>query len=65
MQPANTYSQYPQGDRLGMRKPKMDKHQHNHSYHRVHLPNPVSNDLTIKSVLTKPVGKDWVRGWSM
>ena len=32
-----------------------------------HLPRPVSTDLTIKSdsVLTNPIGKDGVRGWSM
>ena len=34
---------------------------------RVHLPKPVSTDLTIKpdSVLTDPKGKDGVRSWSM
>ena len=33
----------------------------------VHLPKPVSTDLTIKpdSVITNPVGKDGVRSWSM
>ena len=33
----------------------------------VHLPKPVSTDLTIKpdSVLTNPIGKDGVRRWSM
>ena len=33
----------------------------------VHLPKPVSIDLTIKpdSVLTKPIGNDGVRSWSM
>ena len=33
----------------------------------VHLPKPVSIDLTIKpdSVLTNPIGKDGVRSWSM
>ena len=33
----------------------------------VHLPKPVSTDLTIKpdSVLTNPIGKDGVRSWSM
>ena len=33
----------------------------------VHLPKPVSTDLTIKpdSVLTNPVGKDGVQSWSM
>ena len=33
----------------------------------VHLPKPVSTDLTIKpdSVLTNPIGKDWMRSWSM
>ena len=28
VQPENTYSLYPQGDRSGLRKPKKDKHQH-------------------------------------
>ena len=33
----------------------------------VHLPKPVSTDLTIMpdSVLTNPVGKDGVRSWLM
>ena len=33
----------------------------------VHLPKPVSTDLIIKSdlVLTNPIGKDGLRGWSM
>ena len=33
----------------------------------VHLPKPVSTDLTIKpdSVLTNPIGKDGVRSWSI
>ena len=33
----------------------------------IHLPKPVSTDLTIKqdSVLTNPIGKDGVRSWSM
>ena len=33
----------------------------------VHLPKPVSTDLTIKpdSVLTNPMGKDGMRSWSM
>ena len=33
----------------------------------IHLPEPVSTDLTIKpdSVLTNPIGKDGVRSWSM
>ena len=33
----------------------------------VHLPEPVSTDLTIKpdSVLTNPVGKDGVQSWLM
>ena len=33
----------------------------------VHLPKPVSTDLTIKpdSVLTNPIGKDGARSWSM
>ena len=33
----------------------------------VHLPKPVSTDLTIKpdSVLTNPIGKDGVQNWSM
>ena len=34
---------------------------------RFHLPKPGSTDLTRKSdsVLTRPIGKDGVRGWSM
>ena len=34
---------------------------------RVHLPKPVSTDLTIKpdSVLSNPIGKDGVQSWSM
>ena len=33
----------------------------------IHLPKPVSTDLTMKSdlVLTNPIGKDGVQGWSM
>ena len=33
----------------------------------IHLPKPVSTDLTIKpdSVLTNPIGKDGVQSWSM
>ena len=33
----------------------------------VHLPKPVSTDLTIKpdSVLTNPIGKNGVQSWSM
>ena len=33
----------------------------------IHLPKPVSTDLTIKpdSVLTNPIGKDGVRSWFM
>ena len=32
----------------------------------IHLPKPVSTDLTIKSdlVLTNPIGRDGVQGWS-
>ena len=33
----------------------------------IHLPKPVSTDLTIKpdSVLTNPIGKDGMQSWSM
>ena len=33
----------------------------------VHLPKPVSTDLTINpdSVLTNPIGKDGMQGWSI
>ena len=33
----------------------------------VHIPKPVSTDVTIKpdSVLSKPIGKDGVQSWSM
>ena len=54
---------YPQGDRSGLRKPKKG---HTSTLitatTSVHLPKPVSADLTIKpdSVLTNPTGKDGV-----
>ena len=59
---------YPQEDRSGLRKP--EKGQASiliTSTTSIHLPNLVSIDLTIKSdlVLTNPIGKDGVRGWSM
>ena len=55
---------YPQGDRLGLRKPKKTSIAATTS---VHLPKPVSNDLAITSdsVLTNPKGKDGVQGWSV
>ena len=65
VQPENTYSQ---GGRSGLRKPKKDKHQHLiTATTSVHLPKPVSTDLTIKwdSGLTNPIGKDGVRTWSV
>ena len=39
----------------------------NHTTTSIHLPKPVSTDLTIKpdSVLINPIGKDGVRSWSM
>ena len=38
-----------------------------HTNDSIHLPKPVSTDLIIKSdsVLTNPLGKDGVRGWSV
>ena len=54
---------YPQGDRSGLRKPKKGQAStlitDNTS---IHLPTPVSTDLTIKpdSVLINPAGKDGV-----
>ena len=48
---------YPQGDRSGLRKPKKAT-----ATTSIHLPKPVSTDLTIKadSVLTNSIGKDGV-----
>ena len=59
---------YPQEDRSGLRKP--EKGQASiliTSTTSIHLPNLVSIDLTIKSdlVLTNPIGKDGMCGWSM
>ena len=54
---------YPQGGRLGLTKPKKDKH-----WHLSQLPPAfISIDLTIKSdsVLTSLIGKDGKLGWSM
>ena len=55
---------YPQGDRSGLKKPKKDKHQSTlmTATTSVHLPKPVSTDLTLKlgSVLTNLIGKDGV-----
>ena len=68
VQPENTYSCIlSQGDRSGLRKPKKDKHQTNHSYHQRSSPKPVSTDLTINpdSVLTNLTGNDGVRSWLM
>ena len=31
----------------------------------VDLPKPVLTDLTMESVITRPIVKDWVRGWLM
>ena len=58
---------YPQGDRSDLGKPKKDKITLITATTSVHLPKPVSTDLTIKpdSVLTNPIGKDGVRSWSM
>ena len=58
---------YPQGDMSGLRKPKKDKHQPAAVSISVHLPRPVSTDLTIKtdSVLTNTIEKDGVQDWSM
>ena len=59
---------YPQGDRLGLRKPKKGLASTLiTTTTSVHLPKSASTDLTIKSdsILTNPTGKDDVRGWSM
>ena len=60
---------YPQGDRSGLGKPKKKRTSITliTATTSVHLPKPVSTDLTIKpdSVLTNPIGKDGVRSWSM
>ena len=59
---------YTQGDRSGLRKLKKDKHSTLITVTTsTHLPKPVSTDLTIESdsILTIPIGKDRVWGWSM
>ena len=59
---------YPQGDRSGLGKPKKDKHQTLITgTNSVHLPKPVSTDLTIMpdSVLTNLLGKDGVQSCLM
>ena len=59
--------QYNQGDRSGLRKQKKDKQETLiKATTRIHLPNPVSTDLT-KSypLLINPVWKDGVQGWPM
>ena len=66
VQPENR--KYPQGDRSGLRKPKKGLVSTLiTAITSVHLPKPVSTDLTIKpdSALTNPIGKDGVRSWSM
>ena len=59
---------YPHGDRSGLGKPKKRiSITLITATTSVHLPKPVSTDLTIKpdSVLTNPIGKDGVQSWSM
>ena len=66
VQPENR--KYPQGDRSGLRKPKKGLVSTLiTAITSVHLPKPVSTNLTIKldSVLTNPIGKDRVRSWWM
>ena len=49
---------YPQGDRSGLKKSKKGKSTLITATTSIHLPEPVSTDLTIKldSVLTNPIG---------
>ena len=59
---------YPQGDKSGLRKPKRGQASILiTATTRIHLPKPVSTDLTIKpdSVLANPIGKDGVQSWLM
>ena len=55
------------GDRSGLGKQKRISITLITADTSVHLPKPVSTDLTIKpdSVLTNPIEKDGVRSWSM
>ena len=63
VQPKNTYSRILKVICQGSETKKTISINTNH----VHLPKPVSTDLIIMSdsVLTNPIGKDGVRGWSM
>ena len=60
---------YRQGDRSGLRKPKKKGKASTliTANTSVHLPKPVSTDLTIKSdsILTNQIEKDGVGSWSM
>ena len=58
---------YPQGDKSGLRKPKKGgTSKLITATTSVHLPKPVSTDLTIKldSLLTNPIEKDGVNSFS-
>ena len=58
---------YPQGGRSGLRKPKEKASTLITATTSIYLPKPVSTNLTINSdsVITNPIGKDGVRGWSV
>ena len=66
VQPENR--KYPQGDRSGLRKPKKGLVSTLiTAITSVHLPKPVSTNLTITSdsVLTNPIGKEGLQNWWM
>ena len=68
VQTGNTYSCILQVDRSGLRKPKKGQvPKRITATTSIHLPKPVSTDLTIKpdSVLTNPIRKDGVQSWLM
>ena len=63
VQPENTYS----GNLMGKKAKKGEASILITATTNVHLPKPVSTDLTTKPdlVLTNPKGNDWVHSWSM
>ena len=67
VQPENTYSCILKVTSQVWESQKKISINTTHGYYYVHFPKPVSTDLTIKSdlVLTKPVGIERVRSWSM
>ena len=67
VQPENTYSCILKMTGQVWERQKRISINSNHSYHQHYLLKPASTDLTIKSgsVLTNPIRKDGVWGWSM